>query len=172
MKEVVRKKVLKWLNASFIYAISDSSWVSPVHVVPKKSGFTVIRNEKNELIPTRTVTEGRVCIDYRKLNTVTRKDYFPLPFIDQMLDRLAGHPHFFFLDGYSGYNQISIASEDQEKTTFTCPFGNFAFRRIPFGLCNAPSTFQRCMMSIFSDLAEECMEIFMDDLTVYGSGFE
>ena len=153
MKEVVRKEVLKWLNADFIYAISDSSWVSPVHVVPKKGGFTVIRNEKNELIPTRTVTGWRVCIDYRKLNTATIKDHFHLPFIDQMLDRLAGHPHFCFLDGYSGYNQIAIAPEDQEKTTFTCPFGTFAFRRMPFGLCNAPGTFQRCMMSIFSDLA-------------------
>ena len=89
-------------------------------MVPKKGGFTVIRNEKNELIPTRNVTGWRVCIDYKKLNTVTRKDHFPLPFIDQMLDRLAGHPHFCFLDGYSGYNQISIALEDQEKTTFTC----------------------------------------------------
>ena len=164
MKEVVRKEVLKWLNAGFIYAtISYSSWVSPVHVVPKKGGFTVIRNEKNELIPTRTVTGWRVCIDYRKLNTGTRKDHFPLPFIDQMLDRLAGHPHFCFLDGYSGYNQIAIAPEDQEKTTFTCLFGTFAFRRMPFGLCNAPGTFQRCMMSIFSDLAEEVMEIFMED---------
>ena len=172
MKEVVRKEVLKWLNAGFIYAISDSSWVSSVHVVPKKGGFTVIRNEKNELIPTRTVTRLRVCIDYRKLNTATRKDHFPLPFIDQILDRLVGHPHFCFLDGYSGYNQIAIAPEDQEKTTFTCPFGTFAFRRMPFGLCNAPGTFQRCMMSIFSDLAEEVMKIFMDDFAVYGSSFE
>ena len=172
MKEVVRKEVLKWLNAGFIYAISDSSWVSLVHVVPKKDGFTVIRNEKNELIPTSIVTGWRVCIEYRKLNTATRKDHFPLPFINQMLDRLAGHPHFCFLDGYSGYNQIAIAPEDQEKTTFTCPFGTFAFRRIPFGLCSAPGTFQRCMMSIFSDLAEEVMEIFMDDFTVYGSSFE
>ena len=141
MKEVVKKEVLKLLNAGFIYAISDSPWVSPVYVVPKKGGFTMIRNEKNELIPTRTVTGWRVCIDYRKLNTATRKDHFPLPFIDQMLDRLAGHPHFCFLDGYSGYNQIAIAPEDQEKTTFTCPYGTFAFRRMPFGLCNAPATF-------------------------------
>ena len=172
MKEVVKKEVLKLLNAGFIYAISDSPWVSPVHMVPKKGGFTVIRNEKNELIPTRTVTGWRVCIDYRKLNTATIKDHFPLPFIDQMLDRLAGHPYFCFLDGYSGYNQIAIAPEDQEKTTFTCPYGTFAFRRMPFGLCNAPATFQRCMMSIFSDLVEEVMEVFMDDFTVYGSSFD
>ena len=172
MKKVVRKEVLKWLNAGFIYAISDSSWLSPVHVVPKKGGFTVIKNEKNELISARAVIGWRVCIDYRKLNTATRKDHFPLPFIDQMLDRLARHPHFCFLDGYSGSNQISIAPEDEEKTTFTCPFGTFAFRRMPFGLCNAPGSFQRCMMSIFSDLAEEVMEIFMDDFTVYGSSFE
>ena len=89
-----------------------------------------------------------------------------------MLDRLAGHPHFCFLDGDSGYNQISIAPEDQEKTTFTCPYGTFVFRRMPFGLCNAPATFQRCMMSMFSDLVEEVMESFMDDFTVYGSSFE
>ena len=143
-----------------------------MHVVPKKGGFTVITNEKNELIPTRTMTGWRVCIDYRKLNTATRNDHFPLPFIDQMLDRLVGHPHFCFLDGYSVYNQIAIIPKDQEKTTFTCPFGTFAFRRMPFGLCNALGTFQRCMMSIFSDLAEEVMEIFMDDFTVYGSSFE
>ena len=172
MKDVVRKEVLKWLNAGFIYAILDSPWVSPVHVVPKKGGFTVIRNERNELIPTRTVKGWRVCIDYRKLNTATRKDHFPLPLINQMLDILAEHPHFCFLDGYSGYNQISIAPEDQEKTTFTCPYGTLAFRRMSFGLCNAPATFQRCMMSMFSDLAEEVMEIFMDDFTVYGSSFE
>ena len=112
MKEVVRKEVLKWLNADFIYAISDSTWVSPVHVVPKKGGFTVIRNEKNELIPTRTVTGWRVCINYRILNTATGKDHYPLPFIDQMLDRLVGHSHYCFLDGYYGYNQIVIAVED------------------------------------------------------------
>ena len=168
----VMKEVLKWLNAGFIYAISDSSWVSPVHVVPKKGGFTVIINEKNELIPTRIVTGWRVCIDYRKLNTATRKDHFPLPFIDQMLDRLAGHPHLCLLDGYSVYNQMAIAPEDQEKTTFTCLFGTFAFRRMPFCLCNAHGTFQRCMKSIFSDLAEEVMEIFMDGFIVYGSSFE
>ena len=132
MKEVVRKEVLKWLNASFMYSISDSPWVSLVHVVPKKGGFTVIKNEKNELIPIRTVTGWRVCIDYRKLNTATRNDHYPLPFIDQMLDKLARHSHYCFLDGYSGYNQIEIAPEDQEKSTFTFPYGIFAFRRMSF----------------------------------------
>ena len=97
MKDVVRKEVLKWLNAGFIYAISGSPWVSPVHVVPKKGGFTVIRNERNELIPTRTVTGWRVCIDFRKLNTATRKDHLLLPFINQMLDRLEGHLTSAFL---------------------------------------------------------------------------
>ena len=106
------KEVLKWLNVGFIYAISDSPWVSPVHVVTKKGGFTVIKNEKNDLILTRTVTGWRVCIGYRKLNTTTRNYHYPLPFIYQMLDRLAGHPHFYFLDGYSGYNQIAIALKD------------------------------------------------------------
>ena len=101
----------------------------------------MIINEKNELLSTRTVTGWRICIDYRILNKVTRKDHFPLPFIDKMLDRLAGNEYFFFLDGYSRYNQITIALEDQEKTTFTCPYGTFSFRRIPFGLCNALGTF-------------------------------
>ena len=101
MKEVFRKEVLKWLNAGFINAISDSPWVSPVHVVSKKGGFIVIRNEKNELIPIRTVTGWRVCIDYKKLNTSTKKDYYPFPFIDQMLDKLVRHPYLCFLDGYS-----------------------------------------------------------------------
>src|SRR5436189_4959260 len=102
MQEVVKKEILKLLDAGIIYPISDSQWVSPIHIVPKKGGMTVIRNEKNELIPTRTITGWRVCVDYRKLNDATRKDYFPLPFIDQMLERLAGHEYYCFLDGYSG----------------------------------------------------------------------
>ncbi|CAL9020201.1 unnamed protein product, partial [Prunus brigantina] len=106
------------------------------------------------------------------LNNETRKDHFPLPFIDQMLERLASHSHYCFLDGYSGYNQIAIAPEDQEKTTFTCPFGTFAYRRMPFGLCNAPATFQRCMMSVFSDIVERFIEVFMDDFSVFGSNFD
>ncbi|XP_057755841.1 uncharacterized protein LOC130975025 [Arachis stenosperma] len=143
MKEVVQKEVIKLWNAGIIFPIFDSSWVSPVQVVPKKGGMTVITNEKNELIPTRTVTGWRMCIDYRRLNDATRKDHFPLPFIDQMLERLADHAYYCFLDGHSGYNQIVVDPKDQEKTAFTCPFGVFAYRRMPFGLCNALATFQR-----------------------------
>ncbi|RVW80049.1 Retrovirus-related Pol polyprotein from transposon 17.6 [Vitis vinifera] len=123
-------------------------WVSPTQVVPKKSGITVVQNEKGEEIATRLTSGWRV------------------------LERVSGHPFYCFLDGYSGYFQIEIDVEDQEKTTFTCPFGTYAYRRMPFGLCNAPATFQRCMLSIFSDMVERIMEVFMDDITIYGGTFE
>nr|GEV74973.1 reverse transcriptase domain-containing protein [Tanacetum cinerariifolium] len=97
----------------------------------------------------------RVCIDYHKLNEATHKDHFPLPFMDQMLERLAGNEYYCFLNGFSGYFQILIDPKDQEKTTFTCPYGKFAYRHMLFGLCNAPSTFQRCMMAIFHDMIEK-----------------
>jgi hypothetical protein len=128
MREVVKKEVLKLLKAGVIYPISNSEWVSPVQVVPKKGAMTIIHNEKNELIPQRTVTGWWMCIDYRKLNNATQKDHFPLPFIDEMLERLANHSFFCYLDGYSGYHQILIHLEDQSKTTFTCPYGTFAYR--------------------------------------------
>ncbi|GJX75838.1 reverse transcriptase domain-containing protein [Tanacetum coccineum] len=127
--DVIKKEVEKLLDAGLIYPISDSPWVSPVHCVPKKGGFTVVENDENELIPTRLVTGWRVCIDYRKLNEATHKDHFPLPFMDQMLERLAGNEYYCFLDGFSGYFQIPIDPHDQEKTTFTCPYGTFAYRR-------------------------------------------
>ncbi|GJS26572.1 reverse transcriptase domain-containing protein [Tanacetum coccineum] len=163
--DVIKKEVEKLLDAGLIYPISDSPWVSPVHCVPKKGGITVVKNDDNDLIPTRLVTGWRVCIDYRKLNEATRKDHFPLPFMDQMLERLAGNQYYCFLDGFSGYFQIPIDPKDQEKTTFTCPYGTFAYRRMPFGLCNAPGTFQRCMMAIFHDMIEKTMEVFMDDFS-------
>ncbi|GJW63350.1 reverse transcriptase domain-containing protein [Tanacetum coccineum] len=142
--DVIKKEVEKLLDAGLIYPISDSPWVSPVHCVPKKG---------------------------RKLNEATRKDHFPLPFMDQMLERLAGNEYYCFLDGFSGYFQIPIDPKDQEKTTFTCPYGTFAYRRMPFGLCNAPGTFQRCMMAIFHDMIEKTMEVFMDDFSVFGDSF-
>ncbi|KAK8619703.1 hypothetical protein V6N13_135985 [Hibiscus sabdariffa] len=166
MKKVFMKEIIKWLDAGVIYPILDSSWVSPVQCVPKKGGITVVTNEENELLPTRTVMGWRFCMDYRKLNKATKKDHFPLPFIDQMLDLLAGKAFYCFHDDYSGYNQIAIAPEDQEKTTFTCPYGTYAFRRMTFGLCNAPPTFQHCMLAIFSDMVEEFLEVFMDDFSI------
>ncbi|GKA13810.1 reverse transcriptase domain-containing protein [Tanacetum coccineum] len=169
--DVIKKEVEKLLDAELIYPIFDSLWVSPVHCVPKKGGMTVVKNDENDLIPTRLVIGWRVCIDYRKLNEATRKDHFPLPFMDQMLERLAGNQFYCFLDGFSGYFQIPIDPKDQEKTTFTCPYGTFAYRRMPFGLCNAPGTFQRCMMAIFHDMIEKTMEVFMDDFLVFGDSF-
>nr|GEV81191.1 reverse transcriptase domain-containing protein [Tanacetum cinerariifolium] len=141
--DVIKKEVEKLLDAGLIYPISDSLWVSP-----------------------------GVCIDYRKLNEATRKDHFPLPFMDQMLERLVGNEYYCFLDGFSGYFQILIDPRDQEKTTFTCPYGTFSYRRMPFGLYNAPGTFQRCMLAIFHDMVEKTMEVFIDNFSVFGNSFE
>ncbi|CAN6543412.1 unnamed protein product [Malus baccata var. baccata] len=167
MMVVVKKEVIKLLDVRIIYPISDNKWVSPVQVVLKRSRITVFKNEANELVPTRVQNSWRVYTDYRKINSTTRKDHFPVPFIDQMLERLASHSHYCFLDGYSGYNQIAVAPEDQEKTTFTCPFGTFAYWRISFGLYNAPATFQRCMTFVLFvqkdvtfDMNEECVVAF------------
>nr|GEV64205.1 reverse transcriptase domain-containing protein [Tanacetum cinerariifolium] len=154
-------KVLKSHKRAIAWKLSDI-----------QGGFTVVENEENELIPTRLVTRWRVCIDYHKLNEATQKDHFPLPFMDQMLERLAGNKYNCFLDGFSGYFQIPIDPRDQEKTTFTCPYGTFSYRRMPFGLCNAPGTFQRCMLTIFHDMVEKTMEVFMDDFSVFGNSFK
>nr|GFA42497.1 reverse transcriptase domain-containing protein [Tanacetum cinerariifolium] len=169
--DVIKKEVKKLLDVGLIYPISDSPWVSPIHCVPKKGGMTVIKNDENELVPTRLVIGWSVCIDYRKLNEATRKDHFLLSFMDQMLERLAGNEYYCFLDGFSRYFQIPIDPKDQEKTTFTYPYGTFAYKRMSFGLCNAPGTFQRCMMAIFHDMIEKTMEVFMDDFSVFGNSF-
>ncbi|XP_071905746.1 uncharacterized protein [Coffea arabica] len=171
-----RKKAIGW-------TISDIKGISPsicMHRILLENGCKPVVETQRRLNPNmKEVVRNEilkwldaVCIDYRKLNTVTRKDHFPLPFLDQLLERIAGYEFYCFLDDFSGYNQIAIAPKDQEKTTFTCPYGTFAFRRMPFGLCNAPATFQRCMMAIFSDYIEKIMEIFMDDFSVYGSSFD
>nr|GFB59515.1 reverse transcriptase domain-containing protein [Tanacetum cinerariifolium] len=160
--DVIKKEVEKLLDAGLIYPISDTPW----------GGFTVVENKDNELIPTRLVTGWRVCIDYRKLNEATRKEHFPLPFMDQMLEILAGNQYYCFVDGFSGYFQIPIDPKNQEKTTFTCPYGTFSYLCMPFGLCNAPGTFQRCMMAIFHDMIEKTMEVFMDNFLVFGNSFQ
>ncbi|RDX86705.1 Retrovirus-related Pol polyprotein from transposon 17.6, partial [Mucuna pruriens] len=146
--DMVKKEVTKLLATGIIYPIWDSQWVSLMQVVLKKFEITIMKNQQDEL------------------------DHFPLPFIDQVLKKLARKSHYYFLDGFSGYMQIHITPEDQHKTTFTCPFGTFAYTRMPFGLCNAPSTFQRCMTSIFSNLLQDCMDVFMDDFSVYADSFE
>src|SRR4051812_35584656 len=184
MKDVVRTEVLKLLAAGIIYPIADSKWASPVHCVPKKGVTTVVPNDKNELIPHRIIIGYRMCIDYRKLNKATRKDHYPLPFIDQMLERLSKNTHFFYLDGYYGFSQIHVNTADQEKTTFTCPFGTYAYRRMPFGLCNAPATFQRCMSAIFQRCMSAifhgmsgifhglCNTFHAPAISVYGTSFD
>ncbi|XP_031095185.1 uncharacterized protein LOC115999477 [Ipomoea triloba] len=134
LKDVVKNEILKLLDADIIYPISDRKWASPIHVVPKKGGITIVENENNKLIPTRLVTGHRMCIDYRKLNKSTRKDHYPLRFIDQLYERMSNNEYFYFLDGFSGYFHISIHPDDQEMTTFTCQYGTFAFKRMLFGV--------------------------------------
>ncbi|GJY25129.1 reverse transcriptase domain-containing protein [Tanacetum coccineum] len=143
VQDMVKNEIVKLLDSGLIYLISDSPWVSPIHVIPKKGGMTVVLNDNNELIPSRT-----------------------------MLERLSGNEYYCFLDGFSGFFEIPTALEDQENTTFTCPYGTFAYRRMPFGLCNAPATFQRCMTTIFHDMVEDFMEVFMDDFLVFGNSFD
>ena len=149
-RDIMEEEIQKLLEARFIYPISDSEWVSPLVIVPNKNG------------------KWRVCVDYRELNKATQKDHFPLPFIDQVLDTLSWNNFFSFLDGFSGYNQIQISPEDQDKTTFTCPWGTFAYRVLPFVLCNALATFQRVLIGVFLELVNDSMEIF----TPYGKYLE
>nr|GEU46828.1 DNA-directed DNA polymerase [Tanacetum cinerariifolium] len=156
--DVIKKEVEELIDTRLIYPISDSPWVSLVHCIPKKGGFTVVKNIENELIPTRLVTVWRICIDYRKLNEATSKGHFLLPFMDQMLERLAGNEYHCFLDGFLGYFQIPIDLKDQEKSTFTCPYKTFAYRRMPFGLCNAPGTFQSTCLSHLEKMLKQCKD--------------
>nr|GEZ91858.1 DNA-directed DNA polymerase [Tanacetum cinerariifolium] len=152
-------KVLKSRKQAIAWKLSDIKGIDPEFcshkillkedyepkssaVCAKKGGMTVVTNDENELVPTRLMTGWRVCVDYQKLNEALRKDHFPLPFMDQMLERLAGNEYYCFLDGFSGYIQIPIDPKYHEKTTFTCPYGTFAYKCMPFGLCNTPGTFQ------------------------------
>ncbi|KAK1698315.1 hypothetical protein QYE76_015012 [Lolium multiflorum] len=137
------KKIYPVIISSKLSEIEEERWVSPVHCVPKKGGMTVVPNDNDELIPQRIVVGYRMCIDFQKVNKVTKKDHYPLPFIDQMLERLSKNTHFCFLDGYSRFSQIAVKAKDQEKTTFTCPYGTYAYR-----------------------------QVFMDDFSVYGNSFD
>ena len=130
-QEALLKEVRKLTEAGFIYPVEDSKWVSAVVVTPKKNG------------------KLRICVDYKPLNVATKRDHFPLPFQDEILNEVVGHKRYTVCDGYSGYFQISIAKEDQKKTTFITPWGYFSYRVMPFGLTNAPSTFQRFMNYVF-----------------------
>ncbi|GJX14462.1 putative nucleotidyltransferase, ribonuclease H [Tanacetum coccineum] len=140
VQDVVKNEIVKLLYSGLIYPISDSWWVSPIHIVPKKGGMIVVLNDNNELIPSRTVTRW--------------------------------NEYYRFLDGFSRFFKIPIAPEDQEKTTFTCPYRTFAYRRMPFGLCNAPATFQTCMTVIFHDMVEDFIKVFMEDFSVFGNSFD
>lgn len=151
MNEMFKNEELKLLDAWVIYPISDSKWIGPIQVVPKKRCMILVKNENGDLVTIRTVIGLHMCIGYRKLNKATRKDHFPLPYIDQMLERLAKHSHFFYLDCYVGFFKILIHLSYQEKVTFTFPYDTFACRQMSFGLCNAPTIFQRFTMSIFYD---------------------
>jgi nitrogen regulatory protein PII-like uncharacterized protein len=113
MKEVVRKEVIKLIESGIIYPIADSKWVSPIDCVHKKGGITVVPNDENGLVAQRTITRYMMCIDFRKLNKATRKDHCPLNFIEQMLERLYKHSHFYYLDGYSDFSQIHVHKYDQ-----------------------------------------------------------
>jgi hypothetical protein len=150
----VKNKLQKLLNVNFRHPIFDSQWVSPLVIVLKKNG------------------KWHVCVDYRELNKTTLKDNFPLPFIDQVLDTLVGKKYFSFLDRFNGYNQIQISLEDHDKRTFTCPWGTYTYTILPFGLCNSPATFQHVVLCIFSDLIHDCVEVYMDDFTIYGNTFK
>ena len=107
-----------------------------------------------------------MCVDYKKLNSVIRKDHFPYSLINQILERLVGQSFYCFLYEYSGYNPMPVYHEDQ------CPSGTFAYRRMPFGLCNAPFTLQRCMMAVFSNYIDNLIDAFVDDFSVFGSSFD
>jgi hypothetical protein len=154
LKDIVKEEFQKLLQANVIYPISNSQWVSPLVIVAKKN------------------VKWRICVCFRELNKATHRDYFHLPFIHQVLNTLSRKKYLSFLDGFSGYNQIQLAPEDHENTTFTYPWGTYAYRVLPFGLFNAPTTFQRDVLAIFYDLTNDCMEVYMDDFIVHGNDFQ
>ncbi|MCO5582739.1 hypothetical protein L7F22_036638 [Adiantum nelumboides] len=147
----VKEEIDNKLKAGFITKVESSEWLFPIVVVPKKNG------------------KLKVCVDYRKLNAQTIKGPFSLPFTDMMLDEIAGDEMYNFMDDYSGYNELKIAPKDREKTTFIIKWGAFMYLVMPYGLCHALATFQRCMMEIFSEFLHKFLVIFIDDFTIYST---
>ena len=141
------------LAAGIIYPIDQSEWASPMVLQPKKHD------------PTRLI----ICVDFRELNKVTLTDPFPTPYADEILNEVAGHECYSFTDGFSGYNQVPIAKEDQKKTTFVCEFGSFAYRVMPFGLKNAPAVFSRIVVKTFQEYIYKTMAVYFDDWTIYST---
>ncbi|GJU92586.1 reverse transcriptase domain-containing protein [Tanacetum coccineum] len=150
--DVIKKEGEKLLDAGLIYPILDSPWVSPLHCVPKKGGMTVVTNDENELVPTRLVTGWRVCIDYRKLNEATRKDHFHFPFMDQMLERLAGNEYYFFFAGFSGYFQIPIDLKDQER-----PHSPAHTERLLIAKCLSAYAMHQARFRVFENSFSTCL---------------
>ncbi|MCO5549991.1 hypothetical protein L7F22_003468 [Adiantum nelumboides] len=147
--KIVQEELGKLIKCGFIYPIEHSEWVSPIFIVPKKNG------------------KFRVCVDLKKVNAAIRRDHYPLPYSEHVLEKVASKDAYSFLDGYSGYDQITIALEDQAKTAFIIEFGVFAFRVMAFGLTNAPATFQQLINTAFKEYLREFCEAFLNDLYIY-----
>jgi len=148
---LVQEKIKKLLECGFIYLVPYSEWVSPTVIVPKKNG------------------KIQICQDYRKLNNVTKKDHFPLPFTDTLLDVVVGHEMYSLMDGFLEYNQIGINKAHQLLTAFTTDVGVYAHSKIPFGLCNAPATYQRLVITAFQEYLHKFIESFLDDICMFSS---
>src|SRR5256886_11943601 len=149
----IKEEIQRLLEAGLIIP-SNSQWTSPVVVVEKKNG------------------KKRLCVDYRKLNKVTKKDCYPLPRIDDMLETLSGAQWFTSLDLASGFWQVELDPKDREKSTFITRFGTYEFVVMPFGLCNAPATFQRLMNTILRDILWKFVMDYIDDISVYSKTWE
>jgi hypothetical protein len=147
----VKEEIDKLLKAGFIYPVDRAEWLSPIVIVPKKYG------------------KLRVCVDYQKLNGMTKSDPFLLPFMKEILETVAIHKMLSLLDGFNGYNQMRVAPKDQPKTCFITELGAYAIRVMSFGLMSAPSTFQRGVMTIFADFLNNFMKVFFDDFNIYGT---